>query len=635
LDRIELPSYGIADTETTPQLFGGFRLEPDGSLFRGKSAIHLTPRELTALRLLLAKPGQVVSIPELKEALWGATNVTAESLPRCISSLRARLEPEDCIQTIYKRGYRLTAEVKKAGRVLHAEPRLAIPPFSTDYGVPAHLGPAIAEETIARLSNTQTAGVQVLARDSCFALAKRGLTAIELGRTLQADLVLSGTMRTLPCYFRLRVEMLRVADGVQIWVEDMLVERERSVAIEGELVERLTFRLAVPKLEERQHVAEERRKALALHASAEQGTWIEDGASEKDRTASGGFSIAASASGSSSRGAYNHEAYEFFLHGRHEWQTMERHRMQDGLQKLTRASELDPTLIAAKVELANLCVTQAFYGYMAPATSANLINGTADTIPDLPQTAPAMLPAMGWINFHFNRNLAGALWAFSASEGLPHDPWTTRVRAMFALSRRQFAEAISLLRAALEIDPYSPWLSSRLALAYHLDGQADASVEQIGQAISLFPGHEGSNLYGAIILAYSGETAKAVELAADLAHRLPYLDMATSVHSYALACAGREVEARALLERLDWLSRERFVMRTMNVPALLVLEDPEAAVAELRRAADTRCPWFFQTLGDPRLKPLHGHPEFVRLESILPRMEAAAAEMLEKNVQEA
>jgi DNA-binding winged helix-turn-helix (wHTH) protein/tetratricopeptide (TPR) repeat protein len=632
LDRIDSPSYVTPDAGSSALLFGGFRLEPDGTLFRGTLAIHLTPRELTALRMLLAKPGQIIAISELKHALWGATNVTAESLPRCISSLRARLEPEDCIQTIYKRGYRLTAEVKTAGGATRTEPRLAIPPFVSDQGVPEHLGPAIAEETIARLSNTHAAGVQVLARDSCFALANRGLTAIELGRTLEADLVLTGTMRTLPCHFRLRVEMIRVADGVQIWVEDMLVEREQSVALEAELVERLTFRLAVPNLEERQLPAEERRGITDEAALTKKETWTDEGTSEKGWFGSGGFSISAASTSSATRSAYDHEAYEEFLRGRHEWQTMERHRMQDGLQKLTRAVELDPTLLAAKVELANLCVTQAFYGYMAPATSANLINGTADTIPDLPQTAPAMLPALGWINFHFNRNLAGALWAFSASEGLPHDPWTTRVRAMFGLSRRRFAETIALLKRALEIDPYSPWLSSRLALAYHLNGQADASVKQIKQAVSLFPGHEGSNIYGAMILAYNGDTEKAVELAADVTRRLPYFDIATSVHAYALARAGRAAEARGLLERLEWLSRERFVMRTMDAPALVALDDPEAAIVELRRAAETRCPWFFPTLADPRLKPLHGHPEFVALEAILPRMEAVAAEMMVKGV---
>ena len=73
-------------------------------------------------------------------------------------------------------------------------------------------------------------------------------------------------------------------------------------------------------------------------------------------------------------------------------------------------------------------------------------------------------------------------------------------------------------------------------------------------------------------------------------------------------------------------------MRTMDAPALVALDDPEAAIVELRRAAETRCPWFFPTLADPRLKPLHGHPEFVALEAILPRMEAVAAEMMVKGV---
>jgi len=87
-----------------------------------------------------------------------------------------------------------------------------------------------------------------------------------------------------------------------------------------------------------------------------------------------------------------------------------------------------------------------------------------------------------------------------------------------------------------------------------------------------------------------------------------------------------------LLERLDWLSRERYVLRTMNAAALLALDDREAAIAELRKSAEIRCPWFFQMLADPRLKPLHGHPEFIELEAILPRMEAAAAEMHDKGV---
>jgi hypothetical protein len=50
-------------------------------------------------------------------------------------------------------------------------------------------------------------------------------------------------------------------------------------------------------------------------------------------------------------------------------------------------------------------------------------------------------------------------------------------------------------------------------------------------------------------------------------------------------------------------------------------------MSEFRAANQERCPWFFQMLADPRLKPLHGHPEFEELRAILPRMEAAALQV--------
>jgi TolB-like protein len=83
----------------------------------------------------------------------------------------------------------------------------------------------------------------VLARDSVFTLAARGLTAQQVGETLKADLVLTGTLRNLPAHFRLRAEMIRVEDGTQLWVEDVLVPQSRIAGLESELIERLVFRL--------------------------------------------------------------------------------------------------------------------------------------------------------------------------------------------------------------------------------------------------------------------------------------------------------------------------------------------------------------------------------------------------------
>ncbi|MFP5211263.1 MAG: winged helix-turn-helix domain-containing protein [Acidobacteriota bacterium] len=566
--------------------FGSFRLDADGSLFRGDALVHLPPRELAALRLLLAHAGQIVTPSQLKQALWGDVHVTADSLPKCLSSLRAHLQPEEFIQTVYKRGYRFTADVRSRGPAPAGTlPRLAIVPFAADHGVPEYLGASAAEETGIRLTRSRQPIVSVLARDSVFTLSRRGLTAQQIGETLRADLVLTGTLRMLPAHFRLRAEMIRVSDGAQIWVEDMLVERNRIAALEAELAIRLEFR---------------------LHQ--------------------GGLSISAGAAEAEPENKPQHlEAFETFQRAHYEWQTLQRHRMQDGMQHLMRAIELDPALIPAHIDLANLCVTEALYGFMTPSAAADMVRRTAESIADLPVRAPAVLPALGWVCFHVDRDLPAALWAFAQSADLPHDAWTTRARAMFALSRHRFADAIALLRSAIRTDPFSPWLHARLAWALHLSGQASESVALIHEALALFPGHEGANLYGAMILSFQGEAEQGTKLAEELAEHFPYFDLATAVHAYALACAGQKDEARAILERLQWLSRERFVLKTFMPAAYVALEDFDSAISELQVSGESRCPWYFQMLADPRLKPLHGRREFREMLAVITRMEADGA----------
>ncbi|HXR40511.1 MAG TPA: winged helix-turn-helix domain-containing protein [Terracidiphilus sp.] len=640
MDWTNQPSSGSPDSTTANTgagrgeeaiVFSGFRLEADGSLYRGDALLHLPPRELAALRLLLAHAGQIVTPLQLKQALWGNVHVTADSVPRCLSSLRARLQPDDCIQTVYKRGYRLVGEVRRFAAPPATDlPRLAIPPFATRVGVPEHLGTAIAEETIARLSNARRPLAYVLARDSVFTLALRGLTAQQIGEALKADLVLVGTLRAFPTLFLLRVEMIRIVDGIQIWVEDLFVDRSKITGSETELINRLNFRLGSVSTGSVAGVAPVAREAVLPAEAADALPTLQDtqalASSLKWGAEARSISAAAGPEPESESSPMRREAYEAFLRGHHEWQTLQRHRMQDGLQHLMRATELDPSLIAAKVDLAHLCVTQALYGFMSPAAAADLVHRTAESVPDFPLQGESILPALAWVNFHFDHDLPGALWAFELSAHLPHDPSITRARSTFALSRRRFPEAIALLRAAIQLDPFSPWLQCRLAWAYHLSGQAEESVAQIERVVRLFPEHEGTAFYGSLILAFNGDPVRAAQLGQNLVQREPYLDLAAACHAYALACGGRTTEAQAILERLQWLSRERYVLKTFTPAVYVALGDLDAALTELRAANEARCPWFFQMLADPRLKPLHGQPEFEQLQAILSRMEATAAQ---------
>jgi len=268
---------------------------------------------------------------------------------------------------------------------------------------------------------------------------------------------------------------------------------------------------------------------------------------------------------------------------------------------------------------------QCIYGYLSPRIAAAAVRRAADGIPELNAQAEALLPALGWVEFHFDRDARSALRMMARSTGLPHEATHTRTRSWLLLSRHRFGEAIELLRAAIQLDPYAPWLQASLAWALHLAGEREASMAQIQEAIDMSSEFDNSLFFGAMILGYNGEAARAIQLAESLAARSSHYDLAISAHAYALACAGRAEESHDQLERLQWLSRERFVLNTLNAATHVVLGEADAALEELRTANENRCPWFFQMLADPRLKPLKGRPDFAALESSMAAMDAGAA----------
>ena len=567
-------------------LFGDFRLEADGMLLHGEKPVRLMPEELAVLRLLLARDGEVVSASELKRTVWGRERVSSSNVSRCIASLRARLKPAECIQSVYRRGYRIAVAVQKDGGLPRGEvPRLVILPFTAGYGVPAYLGQAVAEQTLEQLSSEQSTVVTVAARDSVFTLARQGLAAQEIGKTLDAELVLTGRVDATPTSHRLRTEMLRAEDGAQLWIEDLHVARGRIGELSTELVVRLLCRLQP-----------------------------------------GGPNIAAAAvpGNGRERRPQNDEAHELYLRAHQEWQTLERHRMQDAVGRLQRAIELDPALIAARVDLAHLCVAQALYGFMAPMVAARTVRQAAQHIPESAGSTEALLPALGWIEFSVDRDLPAALDAFARSAHLPHSPWITKVRSTFLLSRHRFEEAIAMLREAMRLDPYAAWLPARLAWSLHLHGERAASVDQVNKALAQWPRHGGVCLFGAMILAYNDEVTRAVELAQALFEQAPQLDLAMAVHAYALARAGHIEEALTLLERLQWLSRERYVLNSFTAAVHAALGEIDGALDELRIANEIRCPWFFQMLVDPRLEAIRRSPKYDKLLSELKAMEADA-----------
>ena len=85
----------------------------DADLSRGtvsdgrNAAVALRPQSLAILRLLVAKPGVLVSKDEIMSAVWPNIAVTDDSLVQCVTEIRKALgdDRHAVIKTVPKRGY--------------------------------------------------------------------------------------------------------------------------------------------------------------------------------------------------------------------------------------------------------------------------------------------------------------------------------------------------------------------------------------------------------------------------------------------------------------------------------------------------------------------------------------------------
>jgi DNA-binding response OmpR family regulator len=100
--------------------FGDVRIDfMQRQAWRGTEPVALTAKEFEILRLLLERPGEVISRERFLDAVWGYTAFpTTRTVDRHIATLRAKLgddaEEPRWIRTIHRAGYRFEGVVDRA-----------------------------------------------------------------------------------------------------------------------------------------------------------------------------------------------------------------------------------------------------------------------------------------------------------------------------------------------------------------------------------------------------------------------------------------------------------------------------------------------------------------------------------------
>ncbi len=112
LARVEAMLRRVQQIQSRRYHFGDFELDMVGHrLLHNGEEITLTPKEFSMLQLLVRYAGRALTRDEILDHVWGGDIlVTRRSVDRCITTLRAKIEPEPqnpvFIKTVRDLGYR-------------------------------------------------------------------------------------------------------------------------------------------------------------------------------------------------------------------------------------------------------------------------------------------------------------------------------------------------------------------------------------------------------------------------------------------------------------------------------------------------------------------------------------------------
>lgn len=218
--------------------FGPFRLDAEGEvLLNGTEPVALGRRAVALLRILVERPGALISKAALIEAAWSGLSVEESNLPVQVAALRRVLEEvpggEHRIDTLPRRGYRFVGTVAKETHgggavapmdaapelVLPDKPSIAVLPFTnmSDDSTRDYFADGMTEDIITELSRFRW--LFVIARNSTFTYKSRAVDVKRIGRDLGVRHVLEGSVRQSGNRMRITAQLIDTTTGAHLWAD--------------------------------------------------------------------------------------------------------------------------------------------------------------------------------------------------------------------------------------------------------------------------------------------------------------------------------------------------------------------------------------------------------------------------------
>lgn len=577
------------DIDSKVYEFSGFRLEKAQRrlLYQGQP-IQLKPKILDLLLFLVETRGQLIEKEDLMREIWHDAVVEDNNITVSISHLRKilredRLNPR-FIETVPRRGYRFVAEVVElAGKTSGPLVAPQIPPDTGQDGDEAidslavlpmeapekdvnveYLSDGIVESIVNMLSRIPK--LRVLACSTVFQF-KSEKDPQKVGQKLNVKAVMMIRVIRLGERLVIRSELVKVADGSQLWGEQYNRTPSDILAIQDEIARAITESLKF-KLT--------RNEQIRLTKQPTE----------------------------------NIEAYNLYLRGRYFWNKYSKDWVLKAIEVFREAIAIDSHYALAYCGLADAYFRLSNV-HFPPREVLPMAKEAALRAVEIDDTLAEAHSSLGLVKVYYDHDWAGAEKEFRKALELNPDLVSAHQRyGSYLTFMGRFEESIRHYEAALRLDPFSLQINMNLATTYYLRGEYERAVTSLLKTGELEPNYMPIHFVLGCVYIQQGRLNEAIaefEFIYDLDEEA-YL--ALGFLGYAYALDEQREEAERLRDLLLKTSRKKYV----SPYALLVIEleigTRDRVYELLEQLCDESNDWLVWLKVSPELKGLRNEPRF-------------------------
>ena len=413
----------------------------------------------------------------------------------------------------------------------------------------------ITEEIINALAHIEN--LKVIARTSAFAFKDKHIDIREIGRLLDVETLLEGSIRKAGNQLRITAQLIKVADGSHLWSDRFDRDMKDVFAVQDEISLAITDNLKVKLLGG--------TKAMIAKRHSE-----------------------------------NLEAYNLYLKGTYYWQMLTSEGYFKASEHFEEALQIDPDYALAYVGLAYVNAAGTFWGSVRPDEAVPQANEYINKALKIDSNLAEAYSFLGSINTFWNWNWKEAERNYKYA--LQINPNSSMIYIDYAVALSltgHYEEAIYMAKRAKEFDPLSWYINSRTGDIFAYAGQHDRAIEEYQMSMKINPNYALNHFQLGLSYAAKRQVKKVItelKKAADLSNGNPLVLASLSIAYYRI---WRKSKANKLFENLKKRSETEYVPSTCFFMIYSAKGDEGKAIEWLKRACiehDTLLPYIRNSL---------------------------------------